>query len=112
VYVLKCRKCGYRTRDKSRGKALSRMRNHWSKAHKAELSKRIRAGMIHNPGPLKFLRDVITGDIIPGYSGYKRKHYEAVKAIMPAILPYLPPEVQAGWHLIDKIADRVYPKRK
>jgi len=76
------------------------------------MRKRIKAGLARaksNPHtPLTLLRDIFTGDIIPGYSGYKKAQYEAVRPVMEAIYRFLPAPIQASWQLVDKLTRRLY----
>ena len=115
MYVAKCSQCPRRFRRHTRSELLNAIRKHMWKSHATWMRRRIKQGLVKskdNPHTaLSLIRDIITGDIIPGYSGYKRKHYEAVRPVMEAIYRFLPPNIQAGWKLVDAVARRLYIKK-
>jgi len=98
---------------RTRSELLSALRKHlWGK-HSAWMKSRIKAGKAkaaNNPGVIALMRDIVTGDVIPGYRKYKRSHYLAIKPIMDVLVEYLPPQVKGAWLVVDKLADKLYPK--
>lgn len=114
-YRAKCSQCGLGFRSSTRKELLNKLRKHLFKVHRTWMVARIKAGQKkahNNPGVLEMIRDVVTGDIIPGYKAYKRKHYEAIKPLMDKLSPFLPPAVRGAWQFVDKMADKLYPKVK
>jgi len=72
---------------------------------------RIKAGRSKeggNPTVLRILRDLATGDFIPGYKKYKRAHYEALKPTLDILAKHLPQPMQVAWKVVDKLADVIY----
>jgi hypothetical protein len=65
---------------------------------------------LNNPHVLRLLQDLVTGDFIPGYRRYKRKHYEILKPVLDKLSPFMPIEIQLAWRGIDKLADMLYTK--
>lgn len=99
-------------RRESRSELLNVLRKHLWNKHRAWMIARIKAGKAKgrsNPHtPLTLIRDIITGNIVPGYSGYKKAQYDAVRPIMQAIVSKLPPYAQSLWKVVDEVARRVY----
>lgn len=113
LMTAKCSRCATKFRRKTKPELLGAIRKHlWGK-HKDWMTARIRAGKAKsgNPSIGAFMKDLVSGDIIPGYAKYKRRHYEATKPVMEALMPYLPANIQAGWMFIDKVAQKAYRKR-
>jgi len=75
--------------------------------------KRIKAGKSKdggNPMIVRLLRDLATGDFIPGYKQYKRSQYEVLKPALDILSKYMPPPIQGAWKVVDKLADTIYKK--
>jgi len=90
---------------------LSKLRKHLWDRHRAWMIKRIKAGRAkdgNNPPILRLLRDLATGDFIPGYKKYKRASYEALKPTLDILAKHLPPPMQIAWKVVDRLADKIY----
>jgi len=73
--------------------------------------RRIKAGKAQdggNPVIVRLLRDLATGDFIPGYKKYKRAQYEALKPALDILSKHMPPAMQVAWKVVDKLADKIY----
>ena len=73
--------------------------------------KRIKAGKSKdggNPVIVRLLRDLATGDFIPGYKKYKRAQYEVLKPALDILSKHMPPAMQVAWKVVDKLADKIY----
>lgn len=112
MYLAVCSQCKAEFRAKTRTKLLSKMREHLWKLHRAWMIRRIKAGKANqdNPGLVGLLRDLATGDFIPGYKKYKRKEYEALKPALDILARHLPPNMVAVWGVVDRLADTIYQK--
>jgi len=111
MYSATCSQCKAKFRAKTRTKLLSKLRDHLWKFHRAWMIRRIKAGRAKtdgNPSIVGLLRDLATGDFIPGYRKYKRAHYEALKPALDILAKHLPPAMQVAWKLVDKLADTIY----
>ncbi len=114
LYKLSCSRCKWTCRRKTRGEALSAMRKHQWKYHRAWLLGRMKTAdkdSANNPHVLRLLQDLVTGNFIPGYRVYKRKHYEILKPVLDKLSPFMPPAIQVAWKGIDKLADIMYGKK-
>jgi len=116
-YKATCSRCGMTLRRRTRTELLSAMRKHLWKFHRAWMIARIKAGRkeagnpgSNNPHVLKLLQDLVTGDFIPGYKRYKRRHYEVLKPMLDKVAPFMPEPIQLAWKMVDRLADRIYSK--
>ncbi len=113
MYTAICSRCKLKMRAYTRSKLLSVLREHLWKKHRAWMVSRIKAGKakaVGNPSIVGLLRDLATGDFIPGYKKYKRSHYEALKPALDILSKHLPPVMQAAWKAVDRLADIIYTK--
>lgn len=113
MYSAVCSRCKKKFRSKTRTMLLSRLRKHLWKFHRAWMISRIKAGRAKdggNPAVLRLLRDLATGDFIPGYKKYKRSQYELLKPVLDILAKHLPPAMQVAWKVVDKLADTIYKK--
>jgi len=111
MYAAICSQCKAKLRAKTRVALLSALRKHLWKFHRAWMIKRIKAGRANpdgNPDIVRLLRDLATGDFIPGYKKYKRAQYEALKPALDILAKHLPPAMQIAWKVVDKLADKIY----
>lgn len=111
MYTATCSQCGEIFRSKLRTTLLSKLRKHLWKAHRGWMIKRIkagRAGSSGNPAVLRILRDLATGDFIPGYKTYKREQYEMLKPVLDKLAPHLPEAMQVAWKVVDKLAEKIF----
>jgi len=111
MYSATCSQCGVKIRAKTRNAMLSKLCRHRWKLHRAWLIKRIKAGRGKaggNPPVVGLLRDLATGDFIPGYKKYKRDTYEVLKPALDILAKHLPLPMQAAWKTVDKLADLFY----
>ncbi|MBA7552041.1 hypothetical protein ES705_44593 [subsurface metagenome] len=111
MYSAVCSQCKKQFRAMTRTRLLSRMRIHLWKVHRAWMIKRIKAGVASkgsNPMVLRLLRDLVTGDFIPGYKEYKRSQYEMLKPTLDIIAKHMPPPVQAAWKVVDNLAEKIF----
>jgi len=67
-----------------------------------------RAGADGNPAIVRLLRDLATGDFIPGYKKYKRTQYEFLKPALDILAKHLPPPMQVAWKAVEKLADLIF----
>ncbi|MBA7551551.1 hypothetical protein ES705_44095 [subsurface metagenome] len=75
--------------------------------------RRIKAGKASvggNPAVVRLLRDLATGDFIPGYKKYKREQYETLKPALDILAKHMPPPIQVAWKVVDRMADTIYRK--
>ncbi|MBA7707853.1 hypothetical protein ES703_116737 [subsurface metagenome] len=63
-----------------------------------------------NPGIVGLLRDLGSGDFIPGYKKYKRSQYEALKPALDVLTKHLPEPVKVSWEIVDRMADIIFKK--
>ena len=113
MYSAVCSQCKMKFRAKTRTLLLSKLRKHLWKYHRAWMIRRIKAGRTKdggNPAIVRLLRDLATGDFIPGYKKYKRAQYEALKPALDILAKHLPPPMQVAWKAVDKLADIIYIK--
>lgn len=111
MYSATCSQCGQKFRAKTRTTLLSKLRKHLWDKHRAWMIKRIKAGRSDekgNPAVVRLLRDLATGDFIPGYRKYKRAQYEALKPALDIVAKFMPPPIQTAWKVVDKLADKIY----
>lgn len=111
MYSATCSQCKKKFRARTRTKLLSVLRKHLWKDHRAWMIRRIKAGKSKdggNPVIVRLLRDLSTGDFIPGYKKYKRANYEALKPALDILAKHLPPAMQVAWKAVDKLADIIY----
>ncbi|MBA7709298.1 hypothetical protein ES703_118212 [subsurface metagenome] len=111
MYTAVCSQCKAKFRAKTRTKLLSVLRKHLWKLHRAWMIKRIKAGKakaVGNPNIVGLLRDLATGDFIPGYKKYKRDTYLALKPALDILAKHMPPAMQVAWKLVDTLAERIY----
>jgi len=75
---------------------------------------RIKAGQAKaaagNPGVVGLLKDLGSGDFIPGYKKYKRAQYEALKPALDVLTKHLPEPVKVSWEIVDRMADIIFKK--
>ena len=108
-----CSRCKRVFRARTRTALLVAIRKHQWKEHRAWILGRIKAGKAKtggNPPIVGLLRDLATGDFIPGYKKYKRDTYVALKPALDILVKHLPPPVQTSWKVVDKMADQIFKK--
>ena len=111
MYSATCSQCKVKFRARTRTRLLEVMREHLWKYHRAWMIKRMKAGKVKaggNPSVVGLLRDLATGDFIPGYKKYKRDTYEALKPALDILAKHLPPPMQTSWKVVDKMADQIF----
>ena len=113
MFKATCSQCKLVMRAKTRANLLSKLRKHLWKEHRAWMMRRIKVGKAKeggNPAIVRLLRDLATGDFIPGYKKYKRSQYEFLKPALDILSKHLPPAMQVAWKMVDRLADTIYKK--
>ncbi len=111
MYSATCSQCKRTFRAKTKSRLLIVISKHRWKEHRAWMAKRVKAGRAKtggNPPVVGLLRDLATGDFVPGYKKYKRDTYEVLKPALDILAKHLPLPMQAAWKTVDKLADFIY----
>ena len=117
LYKGKCSFCHETFAARSQARLLSKMSKHRWKKHENTMVRKIKAGIKEseeNPNVQDFMTALLDSPraALRIYAAFTERQYQAIKKVMDALEPVLPPNLLVSWKAVEAMHDYLEETRR